>query len=333
MSKYVDVTITRKTAAITQDGFGKPLILSTEKAAPYKEYSGDTALASIGTDFGTNSKTYALASALLGQNPRPNTVATYGILKAASGDMTTALNTLILSHNDFFYLLAPTNADADIEELSTWANSQDKLYFGSTLNDSLATTLNSDNTILLVHDHPETYPAAAWVGVGAPLDPGSFTWTFKTLNGINPAAYTSSEVTTIENNNASTYIAEGGVNITSKGVTTSGEYIDVIQSQYYIKSKMTQNVFNLLATSPKVPFTDAGIGLVVAAVDATLKDAFNNGIIATDANGKPQYTITAPTAASVLDTDKANRTLPNVKWSCTISGAIEDVTINGELDI
>lgn len=334
-NRYVDVTITRQTKTVSQKGFGMPLILSHEKAMPYKEYSGDSALADISTDFGgTSTKTYKLAAALLSGTPKVDKIAILGILwveSATVAPLTDALNTLILDHNDFFYVTCTAQADATITALSTWIATQEKFYFASTLNKTLSATLNNLNAVILVHPTPATYPAEAWIGACAPLAVGSFTWTFKTLNGIVPSNYNTTDINTIEANKASTYIKEGGVNITSKGQTTNGEYIDIIQSQYYVKSRMVEAVFGLLARMPKVPFTDNGIALVVSEVEGVLKDSFNQGIIAADAEGNPIFTVDAPTRSEVSASDRANRVLPNIAWSATIAGAVENADISGSL--
>ena len=342
-NRYVDVVITRQTQALSQMGFGLTLILSLDKALPYKEYSGDTALAEIGTEFGVESKTYKLASAIFGQTPKPSKVAVYGVGTYVDGvdpasELSAALNELVLTRNDWYYLTCTEQADAEITELSTWINTKEKLYFASTANETLAETLNSDRTVLLVHPNPETYPAEAWVGACAPLKIGSYTWTFKTLSGIAPAAYDTTTINDIEAANGSTYIAEGGVNITSKGVTTSGEYIDIIQSQDYLKARMTENVFGLLVRSPKVPFVDGGIALVVAEGEKTLStevvdERTGEGIIARDVDGNPMYTIDAPTRAEISVNDRAGRILPDLKWDATIAGAIENVRIRGVLQL
>ena len=141
------------------------------------------------------------------------------------------------------------------------------------------------------------------------------------------------DITNIHNANASTYIKEGGVDITSHGVVASGEYIDVIQSQYFLQSRMTENIFGLLVNTDKVPFTTKGIALVAAEVEKTLKQAYSQGIIAEDADGKPIYSVIVPSIDDISDTDKSNRRLPNVSWTCTIAGAVEDVDVNGTMEI
>jgi hypothetical protein len=334
-NRYVSINITRQTQPTSQAGFGMPLILSTEKALAYKEYS---ALSEVAVDFTSDKKAYKIAAAVFGQNPSVDKLAIYGISTYILNDPVTelsdALNTLILTKNDWFFLLADTQTDAEITQLATWAAANDKMYFASTANKTLGTTLNNDNTALMVHTAPTTYPASAWVGMGASREVGSFTWTFKSLNNIDPVTtYNDADVSAIHAANASTYIKEGGVNITSHGVVTSGEYIDVIQSQYYLKSRMAENIFNLLVNTDKVPFTTKGIALVAAEVEKTLRDAYEQGIIAEDANGKPIYSVDIPKIGEISDADKANRRLPNVNWTCTIAGAVEDVDVNGTMEI
>jgi hypothetical protein len=326
-NRYVKVTITRQTKAVSQAGFGVSLILSDDKDAAYKEY---TEVDGIGTDFGIGSETYKLAQAVFGQSPRPATVAVLGELAPTPAELVAALTTLVKTENDFFYLHCTDQSDAAITALSDWIDTQNKLYFASTSNKTLHATLASQNTVLLVTQNPGAYPAAAWVGVCSPQDIGAYTWTFKTLNGIVPDAYGETDLTTIEAG-ASAYIKEGGVNITSKGITTSGEYIDIIQGQYFLTARITEAVFGLLARMPKVSFRDSGISMVVAALESELKAAANQGVIAKDADGNPLYTISAPTASEVDAANKANRILPNVSWNATIDGAIEQVDISGVL--
>ena len=331
-NRYVDVTITRQTQALTRQGFGTPLILAIEKVAKYKEYVD---ISAIGSDFGESTGTYKVAQALFGQSPRPAKVAIVGLsFEEGTTDVSALadlLNTTRLSDDGWYYLLSPAHADTTITALSAWAAANGKFYFTSTSSKTLANTLNSERTAVIVHPKPETYPGAAWVGVGAPKDIGSFTWTFKTLNGIEPSGYNTTDVNTIETNKASTYIREGGVNITSKGQTTSGEYIDIVQGQDFIASRLTESVFGLLVKTDKVPYTPQGIALIVAEVEKVLLEAFGMGIIAADAEGKPMYTVEMPDITQISQQNKATRTLPNIKWTATVAGAIEDVGMVGTL--
>lgn len=331
-NRYVDVTITRQTTAVAQQGFGTALILGTSKAQAYKEY---TTAAEIGTDFGAASDEAKIAEKLFGGTPKVEKVVVLGILyDGATGnpaDMVAALNTLILTKNDWYYLISPEQGDDEITALSTWADANGKLYFVDTTNQNLVNT--GLNTVVMVHNEAATtWPAAAWVGVGGPLDVGSFTWTFKTLPGINPTTYDETAVSAIHAKNFNTYIKQSGVNITSNGKTAGGEWIDVIQSQHYLTARISEAVFGLMARMSKIPFTDAGIGLVVAEIEAVLQQAFNQGIIA-DEDGKPLYSVSAPSRSEVPANDRANRHLPDINFTAVIAGAVEDVGVNGLLTI
>lgn len=335
MSRFVNVNITRQTKPVSERGFGLPLVLAVSKALSYKIY---TDISEVTVDFAETTKEYKLISRMFDQNPRPAEVAVYGVLyDEATGvptDLVTALSTLIKTHNDFYYVVSPLQGDEEITALAEWVSTQEKIYVASTSSQALYTSLKGlyDNVFVMVHDQPETYPAEGLVGLLAPQVIGSYTWTFKTINGVPPVAYDDSKINEIHENNACTYILESGVNITSHGVSTSGEYIDVIQGQHFIKAKITENVFGLLVRTPKVPYTNAGIALAVAEVEKALRLAGSNGIIASE-NDEFQYTITVPKIEDIPKNSIANRTLPDIPWTAVIAGAIEDVVINGVLTI
>lgn len=332
-NRYVDVIITRQTKAVSEKGFGTPLVLATSKNLPYKVY---TEIDQVASDFATTTEEYKLFSRMFGQSPRPAEIAVYGVQYDGTDPNTlvNALNTLIQTNNDFYYLVSVEQGDDEIAALAKWTSTQEKIYAASTSSETIYTTLSGlyDNVFLLVHDQPHQYPAEGLVALLAPQEIGSYTWTFKTIQGVAPATFDATKINDIHNNNACTYIREGGVNITSRGVATSGEYIDIVQATHFIKARMTEAVFRLLATQPKVPYTDAGIAMVVAEVDNVLKQAFRQGIIAEE-NGEPLYTITVPKRAEIPANTRAKRILPDVKWKATIAGAVEKVEIRGVITI
>lgn len=333
-NRYVNVEITRQTTSITKEAFGFPLLVTTEKAAPYKEYKS---LAELTVDFAAETEMNKMAARVFGQKKKPAKVATFGQVYVAEtntpAELSTALSELVKTHGDFFYLLCTDQTDGVITEISNWNKTQTRLYFASTSNPTLHVTLkDNENTILLVHPKPETYPAAAWVGDAAPRDVGSYTYTFKELKGIEPANYTDEELDAIEVG-ASSYIRVGGRNITSKGVTTSGEYIDIVQGQYYLHSEITNGIFEMLATTDKVVFSNGGINSTVAVLETKLKEAAVAGVIAKDDNEQPLYEVVAPELAAIPRDSKIKRTLPNVNWDATVEGAIENVDIRGVLKI
>jgi hypothetical protein len=333
--RYVDVVITRETKPISEKGFGLPLVLATSKDFPYKVY---TDISEVATDFSEETKEYKLLSRMFGQSPRPNEIAVYGFVYDAESDgataLTSALNELVKENNDFYYLVSTEQGDDEIKALAEWTNTQDKLYGVTTSNKELAAELSGqfDNTFLVVHNQPESYVAEGLVSTCAPRTIGSYTWTFKNVQGVPAVNYDATVINEIHSNNASTYINEAGILLNSHGVVTSGEYIDVIQSTHFLKARLGEYVFRLLALKDKVPYTDAGIALVVAEVEKVLNQGFKMGIIA-DEEGTPQYTITVPKRSDVPKNTIAQRILPDVKWTAVIAGAVEKVEIRGTLTL
>ena len=189
-----------------------------------------------------------------------------------------------------------------------------------------------DNLFIIAHDKPETYVAEGLIATCAPRQIGSFTWTFKNVQGVPAVGFDNTTINRIEAANASTYIEEAGILMNSHGVTTSGEYIDVIQSTHFLKARMAENVFRLLALAEKIPYTDAGIAQVVSKVEEILDLGFKQGIIADD-EGIPMYSITAPRRADIPKNTIAQRILPDIQWRAVIAGAVENVEIRGVLTL
>lgn len=334
--RYVDVQITRETKPISEKGFGLPFILGTSKDSPYKEY---TEIEEVAVDYDEESKEYAAASRMFGQSPRPREIAMFSFLYDAASDgptsLVAALNELVKTHKDFYYLTCVEQGDEEITALAEWVSTSDRLYGATTSNKELAATLKGqyDNLFIVVHDQPDKYVAEGLISTCAPRGIGSFTWTFKNVAGVPAVSFDNTTINEIHANNASTYIEEAGILMNSHGVCTSGEYIDVIQATHFLKARMAEAVFRLLALKEKVPYTDAGIALVVAEVEQVLKLGFKMEIIADDEAGNPMYSITAPRRKDIPKNTIAKRLLPDVKWRAVVAGAVENVEIRGVLTL
>ena len=248
------------------------------------------------------------------------------------------LNDLVDKNDDFYFLLADTQDKDDIEALASWAAANEKLYFVQPDEEDVQATLdnislNYSRAVVVYHDDSDERLDAAWVGKCAPQDPGSITWKFKTLEGASAADVGTTEINNLHNANMNTYIEKLGVKQTSEGLTTSGEFIDVIRGQDWVKARISERVHMLLFNAPKVPFTNAGISQVLSKVESVMKDAVARGLIATDANGNGIFEVDAPARADVPETKRANRILPDVEFSFELAGAIHEVKINGVIQV
>ena len=92
-------------------------------------------------------------------------------------------------------------------------------------------------------------------------------------------------------------------------------------------STMEVNVYQILASAEKVPFTNAGITMIEAAVRQTLQVAENGGGLA------PGWTVTVPDISAISPTDKGTRTLNGITFNATLAGAINIVNIVGYVGV
>lgn len=328
----VEVVITRETRAVTQAGFGTPMILATNKNFPYTTF---TELSAVAEQFDPSTRAYQMANRIFGQTPRPVRLGIYGVEFDPETD---SVNELIAELNkvaekDFYFLLCDRQEEDVILALSQWIDAQRKLYFYDTDDPTIHETIESDRTIPFVHKNPLSFPAAGWVGVCAPQDPGSITWKFKTISGIEDPGYSTAEVDAIVESGGNTYVRQGGILHTYDGRTSSGEWIDVMRSMDFVEARIKEEVFRVLVNSPKVRYDSIGIAQIVSAVESVLKTAFNQGIIAVDDDGQPMYTVTAPKRSEIPANMRAQRILPDVNFTFTLAGAVHKVRIRGVIQV
>lgn len=250
--------------------------------------------------------------------------------------------------NDDWYALACTDrTSATVQAIAAWIETQIKI-FGTASSDtniinqppgpggdttSIAYLLfnagYARSFVLYYEDANEDYPECAWFGNCLPLQPGSETWKFKTLNTI-----TYSDLSTNQENNAfqkkcNTYEYVGGVGITQNGTVAAGEFIDIIRGIDWLTSTIQTYVYSILVNSPKIPYTNAGITAVEGQIRQVLQIGIDNNFIASE----PPIQISVPNALTVPSIDKANRVLNNVRFQATLAGAIQAVFITGTVSV
>ena len=343
----VQVVITRETTPVTQAGFGIPLIVGANGTTDYDDlgYRICNTLADVATlvqakgGAPAGPGVYKLAQKIFAQTPAPEKIAVVWIDMTTPGKIVEELTALMAAgHNDWYFLLSESQKPADVAALAAFAAANDKLYFGSMTDTAFAvldnTTLALDRAVILCHKNAATqYPAEAWVGRCAPELPGSITWKFKSLSDVSESGYTPTEITAIKKKHGNVVVSRGGILHTTEGTVLSGEFIDVIRSQDWGKARIAEGVVRLLATSPKVPYDDRGIAMVLAEVQGAMQQATAQGIIARDADGNVMWSVTAPKRSEIAANDIANRVLPDIKFEFTLAGAIHSVTVRGVISV
>lgn len=263
----------------------------------------------------------------------------------AANPVATDLDLINNINSSWYALIAVERDPAVVKAIADWVEPRIKL-FGTASADpniinvaagtdttSIAAVLNQAGyvrTFVMYHqDALYDYPEAAWFGRVLPLEPGSETWKFKTLNTISYSNLTTTQSNNALNKRANTYEFVAGVGITANGTVAQGEFIDIVRGIDWLTARIQEFVFSILVNNPKIPYTDAGIAAVQAEVLRVLQLGISNDFIAQD----PEPTCTVPRAADVPPADKANRILRNVKFQATLAGAIHAVRINGLISV
>ena len=186
-------------------------------------------------------------------------------------------------------------------------------------------TLKYTRTMAIYHPNSSQMAGPAWLGKMLPKDPGSATWKFKSLAGVSAVTFTTTQKTNLRSRQGNSIQLVAGLSITFEGTVADGEFMDAIVGDDWVANDMQVRVFNVEAGGDKVEYEDSGIARIEAAVIATLKEAVRRKIYA----AKPAPTVTVPLEADINPTDKATRTLNNVKWSAKRSGAIHKSNVQG----
>lgn len=270
----------------------------------------------------------------------------------ADPGVATDLAAIALESSDWYALCTLYNSDAYAKAAAAWVEANKRLYLAD-LPETIAVNVASDGTqgtlddlkalayertAGLYHPRPAEMFAAAMLGKVLPLDPGSETWAYKRLSGVSPATLTATHRTNLDARNAGYFKTEAGVNITWQGKVASGNFVDITRSLDWLDDDMRTGVFGVVAAgdvfgalvgAAKIPYTDAGVALIVAQVRASLRRATKRGILSPD----PEFTVTFPLVADVATIDKAARLLPDIKFSATLAGAVHRVVITGVVSV
>ena len=324
------VNIHRMTRAVTQRGFGLPLILGTTKDQPYTLYNS---ISQVAQDFAVTTEEYRIAQRIFGQSPSPQQVAIFSILPEPNDDLDmlllTTINEIVEINDDWYFLVCTENSDDVVRALGGFMETQYKLFFTTTQNLALVNRLEYDRTAVMYHEDPRAYVAEGLVALGATTDPGSITFKFKQVRGVLASEIRATELSELHRNNGFTYIRKKGALQTTEGTVTTGEFIDIMMASDFIKFRMEEEFALLAINTPKIPYDDRGIAMLVSVVDKVLSVAGRMKIIKVDEYGNYVYGINALRRDQKLTNYVANRIYNGLDWWIVVAGAIHEGTITG----
>jgi len=262
-------------------------------------------------------------------------------ITSANASLATELDAVVLADDDWYCLLLAIQVEADIAAAAAWCETKKKICIvdsadwgitdASTTNDVASDLQDSDyaRTALLYHASLGEFGGAAWAGKLLSLDPGSETWAYKNLSGIAVDTLNATQRGAIDAKSANHYLEVAGNNITRKGVTAAGEFIDVTRFIDWIQARIQESVFGALINNNKIPYTDAGVAVVKGLIEGVLRQGIRVGGLSED----PAPTVSAPKVADVAALDKAARSLPDVRFTATLAGAIHELIISGVVSV
>lgn len=349
MAKDVKVTINLAKAA-TGIGFGYPLIFEGKatKAIPYTECTTiDEVVKAVGgitasdnesavatkTEAAKKTGIYKAALLLFMQDNAPATIAICADTAVAS---TGLANILHQGWRQLIVVSADTEGEDARKAISDYIETTGKMYFTSVADVADATISGNDRTVIMVHEDDDTtvvFPEAALVGATAGKPVGSLTYKNQKLKGLTPKVLPESELTAIHDANAMAFVLKAGDGVTSEGMATSGEYVDVIDAQDFIIQNIENNVQKTLNNADKIPYDNVGISILENATASVLKEAAENGMIAVNDNGVYDYSVAFKPRSATKASDRAARRYPEGSFRFALAGAIHTAEINGTIEI
>lgn len=264
----------------------------------------------------------------------------------ADPGIATDLGAIALADSDWYGLALTHASKAEVLAAAAWVEANQKLFIQGTQDsdtrttapggaDMMATAKASSyaRTSLWYHPDNAAFIGAALQGARLPTDPGSENWEFVTLAGVSTVTLTATEQQNLAGKNGNFYYdVVSGKSVTSSGLVSDAEFIDVIRFRDWLAVNMGLDIVDLqtrmAAQGRKVPMDDNGIAAVQSVILARLRA----GVLAGGLSASPAPTCTVPRAADMLPADRAARKLTGVQFTGQLSGAVNLTVITGVLN-
>ena len=298
--------------------------VDTATGALYREYKN---LDAVAVDYPENTPVWKKASSYFAQPSHSDRIA---VLDYVEGKLLDSLKDFWFNNWTFAIFTDNTINDDVVLASNIFESNQDHFLVLQSDDLSEFTQFYGQNyTIGLKHTTDEAMDAA-FVGAIATKQVGSVTWKFKELKGITPDVMTTQERAGIENSHVIGYLNVGGRPETSEGFSLSGEYIDLLHGEIWVKTNMANELQRLLQDNDKIPYDNRGISMVSAKANYVLDIARRQGIIATDdATGKGIYEVVSTPYSQQSRDDKSKRHYGGLGFTYKASNAIHTLTVKG----
>ena len=277
---------------------------------------------------------YDIISVMSRQARTPQIIAVFP--RPAGTSITSALDTLIGSHSDWYFLLIGERDKASIHEAGEWLAVNKRLGAFATTDLTIGVDRDNAREHLMAHTFPENYPDAALAANNLPLDPGSVDWNLTVLAGQKDNAFTPTILLALQAANVGSVQEQFGTIVAIGGNGSSGLPLDVTRGADFIEARIRENLFVLSTRNPKISFDSDGIPLIESELQSVMDEASGQGIVASvepgnDADlansddGLFQFKIFVPTRSEVSQADRTDRKLTGIEITYFLAGSIRTI--------
>jgi hypothetical protein len=251
---------------------------------------------------------------------------------------------------NWYGLLLDVGGSATVEAAAAWIAAKKLLFaFDSYDTDIIDVSVSSDLfSVLQSNSYDRTVPLfrriiphqtsgnadAAWLAYMLTFDPGAATWAHKALKGVPVDELQAGWMTQIEAKGGNHYTEVAGLGATLYGITSSGEFVDIRRFIDYLENTIGIEVWRIKANNAKVAFTDAGIALLVGAVQTVLgsntatPEEPNKGLAP-----EPPPRASAPSVQGIPAADRIARVLDSLGFTANLTGAIHTTKVVGSISV
>lgn len=276
-----------------------------------------------------------------------STTNTVSIAGTTADTAATALAAIEKYSTDWYFIAAEDRTQQFVLAMASEIQARKKIFFtansdvaalqgtelasASDVPAQLAKSMYTRTVCLWHHTASYDYPEMAYVAYGAPYDAGSIAWGNAQLTGVeaslqpaNKRPLTSIQKSALDVRHCNFIDLDGGVPVVRRGITSGGEWVDIIRGVDWLESDLKTSLRDLLINQKggKITYDDTGITRIRQVIETSLQRAVNRNFLSS-------YTVNVPKASQVALADKKARILKDVTFAGILAGAILDVDLKG----
>jgi hypothetical protein len=320
----------------------------------------------VADDWDAADSAYQAMQVAFSQNPRPLQVKIGYIDLDSLGDANALTDELdaVYDYDGDWYWLLHTEQFRDlpsIDAIIEWTETKNKQFLTDSNDPLMVQKMDTTNvaarnkggayerTSVWWHNNPEKYlaiGAASWAA-RRNFDQVNTAYTLKfkriaTINDINLGSASVQAITGFvpelgldpdEGHLANTYVNIGSLDMVVEGNTLSGAFVDEIHTADWLIARTQESILAVLANNARVPYTNTGVHMIVAACEAVMQRAFVAGLIADVEDvdtGEllPAYDFEVERVEEIPEAQRRHRIAPDIRGTFRYAGALHYVTVH-----